>query len=43
MKMHLTGMENFNMQQKRGNLPLNNTSNGAASTNDTFTDSRTIS
>jgi len=41
--MHLTGMENFNIQQKRGNPINNNNSNGVASTNDTFTDSRTIS
>lgn len=42
MKMHLTGMENFNIQQKRSN-PVGNNSNGVAITNDTFTDSRTIS
>lgn len=42
MKMHLTGMENFNGKQKRTNLPMNNSqSNGAGS--DSLVESRNLS
>lgn len=45
MKMHMTGMENFNMQSKRTGAPMNTSTNNGSSTNDTqiVGDSRTIS
>jgi hypothetical protein len=42
MKMHMTGIENFNNKQKRTNLPFNGNSSHTAG-NDGLVESRNLS
>lgn len=42
MKMHMTGMENFNVASKRGPIPLNGVNSMNDSTSQGMADSRTI-